>query len=429
MKPFFNGRSKNSIKNRWLYRVRFETVSDGTKLVYTGGRAHRREPAKKEEETPAPERIQPEPSTDGRPFPADEDEVIMKDRGADPSGPWTEIARRLPGRSAQECTQRWIHSLATEIRSEPWTPEEDLLLVEKINDIGWSWEVIRYWFNGRSEDDIKSRWYESLQFEAVYDGKRFILARTDSSRTTRCPKEASLSIVDEEKRPDVADAPLTSSKPAPEQGLRTLGIRRHPFTEDEDAVILTARRPGFSKAWSDIAKRLPGRTARQCRDRWLNYLSPEIASEPWTPEEDQLLVEKINEMGDHWTWMTPFFNARSENDIKGRWYSRLQFEAVCDGRRFILTGTDSNRRFSDHRESGPLITSISQEERERDVVGPPLLSSTTATERIEPHSSTHQPPFFPGRTGAVTKRPKPVRTYFVFENGLKLWTQQTPKEA
>lgn len=33
------------------------------------------------------------------------------------------------------------------------------------------------------------------------------------------------------------------------------------------------------------------RTGKQCRERWLNHLDPSIKKEPWTEEEDQLLLE------------------------------------------------------------------------------------------------------------------------------------------
>jgi hypothetical protein len=62
------------------------------------------------------------------------------------------------------------------------------------------------------------------------------------------------------------------------------------------------------------------RTVRQCRERRHNYLNPAIRTEA----EDNSLIEKVNEVGHLWVSMTPFFNGRSESDVKNRWYSHLR---------------------------------------------------------------------------------------------------------
>lgn len=82
--------------------------------------------------------------------------------------------------------------------------------------------------------------------------------------------------------------------------------------------------------WAVLGRQLGGRSARQCRERWVNYLAPTIRNEPWTEDEDRLLVEKINELGHSWTTICHFFNGRSENDVKNRWYSHLKFRSEFD---------------------------------------------------------------------------------------------------
>lgn len=82
--------------------------------------------------------------------------------------------------------------------------------------------------------------------------------------------------------------------------------------------------------WEALGRQLGGRSARQCRERWANYLAPTIRNEPWTDDEDRLLVEKINELGHCWATIGHFFNGRSENDVKNRWYSHLKFRSEFD---------------------------------------------------------------------------------------------------
>ena len=72
-------------------------------------------------------------------------------------------------------------------------------------------------------------------------------------------------------------------------------------------------------SWKEIAKRMPNRTARQCRERYKNYLSPSVVNGPWTPEEDALLIEKVHELGVKWATIVRFFTSRSDVNIKNRW--------------------------------------------------------------------------------------------------------------
>lgn len=44
-----------------------------------------------------------------------------------------------------------------------------------------------------------------------------------------------------------------------------------------------------SQKWSDVAKKMPGREGKQCRERWHNHLSPSIKKTPWTPTEQWIL--------------------------------------------------------------------------------------------------------------------------------------------
>ena len=44
-----------------------------------------------------------------------------------------------------------------------------------------------------------------------------------------------------------------------------------------------------AKKWSCIAAQLPGRTGKQCRERWHNHLNPHISKVPWSEHEVRLL--------------------------------------------------------------------------------------------------------------------------------------------
>ena len=46
--------------------------------------------------------------------------------------------------------------------------------------------------------------------------------------------------------------------------------------------------------WTVIASNLPGRTGKQCRERWVNQLDPVIKRDGgWTEEEDRIIMEVL----------------------------------------------------------------------------------------------------------------------------------------
>jgi hypothetical protein len=103
-----------------------------------------------------------------------------------------------------------------------------------------------------------------------------------------------------------------------------------PFTPEEDALLSQVMKVAACSSWIDIAERIPGRTARQCRDRWENYVCPRNKNGPWTPEEDIILVQKVREHGCRWAKIAKSFDGRSENNVKNRWYTCVRSKSDID---------------------------------------------------------------------------------------------------
>lgn len=91
------------------------------------------------------------------------------------------------------------------------------------------------------------------------------------------------------------------------------------FTEEDDLNLLYAVNQLGTLHWGEVAKRLPGRTARQCRERWMNYVNPCISSKPWTKEEDEIIIRKLQEFGTKWHEIAKYLENRPINAIKIRW--------------------------------------------------------------------------------------------------------------
>ncbi len=60
------------------------------------------------------------------------------------------------------------------------------------------------------------------------------------------------------------------------------------------------------------------------RDKYTNYLRPDINKEDWSLEEDQKILELINIYGTKWKSIQREMPNRTDNQIKNRYYGRLK---------------------------------------------------------------------------------------------------------
>jgi hypothetical protein len=94
------------------------------------------------------------------------------------------------------------------------------------------------------------------------------------------------------------------------------------FTDDENARLVDAVARLGTLDWHAVAQEVQTRNARQCRERWTNYLDPAVAlQKPWTVEEDNLLRAQYAEIGARWKTLASFFPDRSTNNVKCRFIS------------------------------------------------------------------------------------------------------------
>lgn len=109
-------------------------------------------------------------------------------------------------------------------------------------------------------------------------------------------------------------------------GILSLGLFCSPcyaapkqkFSPDEDQRLIQLVST-YDTDWKTIANLLGNnRNPRQCRERYVNYLSPTVNHGPWTGEEDQLLMQKYAELGSKWVLISQYFNNRTDVQLKNR---------------------------------------------------------------------------------------------------------------
>jgi hypothetical protein len=76
--------------------------------------------------------------------------------------------------------------------------------------------------------------------------------------------------------------------------------------------------PEPTRNWLEIANRLPGRSGKQCRDRWCNVLDPTRKRSKWTKEEDVVVLEAYQRLGNSWAAIQQLLPGRTQLQVRDR---------------------------------------------------------------------------------------------------------------
>jgi hypothetical protein len=201
-------------------------------------------------------------------------DAVQKHNGKD----WAAISELVPGRTRQQCYNRWhdsLHSMSDETiaRAGKWTTDEDIALknaAEKHN--GENWEAAAALVPGRTKRQCQNRW------NCVLDSKKY--------ETT---------------------------------------ARKGKWTKEEDSTLGDAIEKLKGEDWDAISELVPGRTRQQCYHRWHNSLhskSDETIARvgTWTTEEDNTLTDAVQKHnGKDWTAISALVPGRKEKQCWDRW--------------------------------------------------------------------------------------------------------------
>ena len=164
-----------------------------------------------------------------------------------------------------------------------WTTEEDSLLLSLVNQIGKQWDVITEKIPNHTQSQIISRWEKYLNPNLV----------------------------------------------------------KGSFTKEEDEIIQEFVKKNGPQNWPNITQYLPHRSAKQCRERWFNHLSPDVSPCWWTPSEDEIIFKNYLKYGPKWALISKLMPGRSDNSIKNRWNSSIK-KRICKnelGESYLLPDT------------------------------------------------------------------------------------------
>ncbi|EOY34142.1 Myb domain protein 48 isoform 1 [Theobroma cacao] len=112
-------------------------------------------------------------------------------------------------------------------------------------------------------------------------------------------------------------------------------IRKGPWTEQEDILLVNFVHLFGDRRWDFIAKvsglkvwrETTDRTGKSCRLRWVNYLHPGLKRGKMTPQEERLVLELHAKWGNRWSRIARKLPGRTDNEIKNYWRTHMRKKA------------------------------------------------------------------------------------------------------
>ena len=104
--------------------------------------------------------------------------------------------------------------------------------------------------------------------------------------------------------------------------------------DDVTAQSMQSGNPvGQPKEWTRIAEEFnkavgqgSQRKPRQCRERWINVIDPNVRRDKWTPEEEYKILKLWKEHGSKWHEISLLVEGRTEIQVKNRFNCLIKKE-------------------------------------------------------------------------------------------------------
>ncbi|OVA19589.1 SANT/Myb domain [Macleaya cordata] len=111
-----------------------------------------------------------------------------------------------------------------------------------------------------------------------------------------------------------------------------VGLKRGPWTPDEDELLANyVRREGEGR-WRTLPKRAGLlRCGKSCRLRWMNYLRPSVKRGQIAPDEEDLILRLHRLLGNRWSLIAGRIPGRTDNEIKNYWNTHLSKKLISQG--------------------------------------------------------------------------------------------------
>ncbi|GKB98841.1 transcription factor MYB39 [Tanacetum coccineum] len=103
------------------------------------------------------------------------------------------------------------------------------------------------------------------------------------------------------------------------------GLKKGPWTPEEDQKLIDYIERNGHGSWRALPS-LAGlnRCGKSCRLRWTNYLRPDIKRGNFTEDEEKLIIHLHSHLGNKWSAIATHLPGRTDNEIKNFWNTHLK---------------------------------------------------------------------------------------------------------
>ncbi|KAF7809483.1 transcription factor MYB41-like [Senna tora] len=104
-----------------------------------------------------------------------------------------------------------------------------------------------------------------------------------------------------------------------------IGVKKGPWSPEEDEKLLDYITKHGSGNWKTVPKHAGlNRCGKSCRLRWTNYLRSDIKRGSFTQEEEQLIINLHSVLGNKWSKIATHLPGRTDNEIKNLWNTQIR---------------------------------------------------------------------------------------------------------
>jgi myb proto-oncogene protein len=104
----------------------------------------------------------------------------------------------------------------------------------------------------------------------------------------------------------------------------TIAHKKSKWTVEEDAKLIHAVKEDGGNNWAAVAALVPSRSNALCRKGRIYSLYPDINSGKWTAEEDAKLTDAVTEFGNDWVRVAVRVPGRTNRQCRLRWITCLE---------------------------------------------------------------------------------------------------------
>ncbi|XP_020574809.1 transcription factor MYB39-like isoform X2 [Phalaenopsis equestris] len=111
-----------------------------------------------------------------------------------------------------------------------------------------------------------------------------------------------------------------------------VGVKKGPWTPEEDQKLVEYIKKNGHGSWRHLPKSAGlNRCGKSCRLRWTNYLRPDIKRGKFSEEEERLIIHLHSVLGNKWSSIATRLPGRTDNEIKNYWNTHLKKKLLLMG--------------------------------------------------------------------------------------------------